>query len=249
MRMIMQTIFAIFKREFMGYFQTPVAYIFLVIFLMASGSTTFFLGHFIERNQADLHAFFSFHPWLYLFLVPAVAMRLWSEERKTGTIETLLTLPLTTLQAVLGKFLAAWVFLLVALALTSPIWLTVAFLGDPDHGAIVTSYIGSALMAGSFLAIGSYVSSTTKNQVIAFIVSLAISFIFILIGTPMILDFLAGWAPDILYNTLANFSFMTHFQFLSKGVIDIQSLVFFISVICLFLFANVMTIEWKKAND
>jgi ABC-2 type transport system permease protein len=185
-------IFTVFKRELASYFATPVAYVFIVIFLLLAGTFTFYLGNFYERGQADLQPFFNFHPWLYLFLVPAVGMRLWSEERKSGTIELLLTLPVTMWQAVVGKFLAAWAFIGIALALTFPIWITVNYLGSPDNGVIFASYVGSFLMAGAFLAIGSCISACTRNQVIAFILTVVVCFVFLLAGFPLVLNFFSA---------------------------------------------------------
>src|SRR5512147_2592582 len=194
----------VFRRELASYFATPVAYVFIVIFLVLSSAFTFYLGNFYERGQADLQPFFNFHPWLYLFLVPAVGMRLWSEERKSGTIELLLTLPVTMWQAVVGKFLAAWAFIGVALVLTFPIWLTVNYLGSPDNGVIFASYIGSFLMAGGYLAIGAAISAMTSNQVIAFVVSVVVCFLFTVSGAPIVLDFFRDWAPLLLLNTIAS---------------------------------------------
>ncbi len=191
----MSNIWSIFKRELGGYFLTPVAYVFIVVFLVMTGFFTFNVAGLFERGQADLRPFFEFHPWLYLFLIPAISMRLWAEERKTGTIELLMTLPLTMGEAVLGKFFAAWCFTGIALVLTFPTWLTVAYLGDPDHGVILASYLGSLLMAGGFLAIGSCISALTKNQVIAFIVSVVVCFLFMLSGFPAVLGFFSGWTP------------------------------------------------------
>ncbi len=185
----------LFQRELAAYFATPLAVVFIVIYLALTGVFTFYLGNFYERGQADLQPFFTFHPWLYLLLVPAIAMRLWAEERKSGTIELLLTLPVTMWQAVLGKFLAAWVFLGIALALTFPMWLTVAYLGAPDHGVIVASYIGSWLMAGAYLSVGACISALTKNQVIAFVATLVVCLLFTLAGFPLVLDAFSGWAP------------------------------------------------------
>ncbi len=190
----MAVIRSIARRELRSYFATPLAYVFIVIFLVLTGLFTFYLGGFYERGQADLAPFFNFHPWLYLFLVPAIAMRLWAEERKSGSIELLLTLPVTLWQAVLGKFLAAWLFIAVALALTFPIWITVNYLGDPDNGVIVAGYIGSLLMAGGFLAIGSCISAATRNQVVAFILTVVICFLFMLAGFPLVLDLFSGLA-------------------------------------------------------
>lgn len=238
----------ILKRELASYFATPLAYVFIIIFLALAGVFTFYMGSFFERGQADLLPFFSFHPWLYLFLVPAIAMRLWAEERKSGSIELLLTLPVTMWQAVLGKFLAAWLFCGLALSLTFPMWLTVAWLGEPDHGAIATGYLGSWLMAGGFLAIGSCVSALTKNQVIAFIVGLVVCFLFLVSGFPLVIDAFSGWAPALLVEAVASLSFMTHFEALSKGVIDLRDILFFFAVMAAWLYANTLVVEMKKAD-
>src|SRR5258707_12199053 len=191
----MHNVLVICRRELAGYFATPLAYVFIVIFLVLAGVLTFFVGDFFERSQADLQSFFTFHPWLYLVLIPALSMRLWSEERKSGTIELFLTLPVRLIEAVLGKFLAAWCFAGIALALTFPMWLTVDFLGRPDHGVIIASYLGSWLMAGAILAIGAAISAATKNQVIAFVVTAALVFVLTVAGTPTVLGLFQGWAP------------------------------------------------------
>lgn len=244
----MNIVSALFRRELRSYFATPVAYVFIVIFLVLMGTFTFYLGGLYERGQADLRPFFNFHPWLYLFLVPAIAMRLWAEERKSGSVELLMTLPITPWQAVLGKFLAAWAFTGLALALTFPIWITVNYLGEPDNGAILTGYIGSMLMAGGFLAIGSCVSATTRNQVIAFVFSVVVCFGFLLSGFPMVLDVFSGWAPQVLVDGIASLSFMTHFSNISRGVIDFRDLVFFGLLIGAFLYANTIILQWKQAD-
>jgi ABC-2 type transport system permease protein len=244
----MSGIATVFRRELASYFATPLAYIFIVIFLVLAGALTFFVGSFFERGQADLQPFFSFHPWLYLVLIPALGMRLWAEERKSGTIELLLTLPIPIGAAVVGKFLAAWAFAGIALALTFPFWVTVAWLGEPDNGVILASYIGSFLMAGGFLAIGSCLSALTKNQVIAFVITAAICFLFTVSGSSIVLGFLQGWAPEALVGTIASFSFLTHFQSIVKGVIDLRDAVFFASVIAVFLLANVVLVDLKKAD-
>ena len=244
----MNPVSVIFKRELASYFSTPVAYVFIVIFLALAGSVTFFLGNFFTRGQADLEPFFAFHPWLYLFLVPAVAMRLWAEERNTGSIELLLTLPVTQTQAVVGKFLAAWAFVGIALALTFPIWITVNYLGDPDNGVIVTSYIGSLLMAGGFLAIGSAVSAATRSQVIAFIITVVICFGLLLAGHPLVLGFAKMALPQWLVDGVASLSFITHFTSISKGVIDLRDLIFFGLLIGFFLYATSVVIDLKKAD-
>jgi len=238
----------IFKREFGAYFATPIAYVFLAIFVFMSGIFAFYLGSFFERGQADLESFFQFHPWLYLFLIPALAMRLWAEERRGGTIELLLTLPITMSQAVLGKFFAAWAFSGIALALTFPMWITVNYLGEPDNGVILASYVGSLLMAGAFLAIGACVSALTRNQVIAFIVSAVVCFGFVLSGFPLVLEFVDAWAPEFVVQAVSSFSFLSHFDAISKGVIRLTDLVFFVSLILFWLFANAVAIDVKKAG-
>ena len=237
----------IFQREFAAYFATPLAYIFIVIFLALAGLLTFRLGDFLGREQADLVPFFEFHPWLYLFLVPALSMRLWAEERRLGTIELFLTLPISMPQAVAGKFLAAWAFTTTALILTFPIWITVNYLGDPDNGVILASYLGSLLMAGAYLAIGSMISATTKNQVIAFVVTTTVCFILTLAGTPAVLDFFTNWAPAGLVEAIGNFGFLPHFQSIQRGVIDLRDVIFFATVIFFALVANAVIVDWRKA--
>ena len=239
---------AVFRREFVTYFITPLAYVFIVIFLVLAGTLTFFLGAFFDRGQADLQIFFSFHPWLYLLLVPAIAMRLWSEERKIGTIELLLTLPVSTTQAVLAKFLAAWAFTAIALALTFPLWLTVNYLGTPDNGVILASYIGSLIMAGAYLAVGACFSALTSNQVIAFVLAALVCLIFAVGGTPIVLEFFTAWAPAGVIDTIASLSFMSNFRAIARGVIDVSALVYFASVIAFFLFANVVLVDLYKAR-
>ena len=238
----------IFKREFAAYFMTPIAYVFLAIFVFLSGIFAFYLGNFFPRGQADLQAFFLFHPWLYLFLIPALAMRLWAEERRGGTIELLLTLPITMTQAVMGKFFAAWGFSAVALFLTFPVWVTVNYLGSPDNGIILAAYFGSLLMAGAFLAIGACISAMTKNQVIAFVVSAVVCLGFVLSGFPLVLEFFSVWAPEVVVETISSFSFLTHFNAISKGVIDARDLVYFLSLIAFWLFGNAVVIEIKKGQ-
>jgi len=235
-------------RELRAYFATPLAYVFIVIFLALMGVFTFYLGGFYERGQADLAPFFNFHPWLYLFLVPAIAMRLWAEERKSGSIELLMTLPVTTTDAVVGKFLAAWGFTAVALALTFPIWITVNWLGDPDNGVILAAYVGSLLMAGGFLAIGSCISAANKNQVVAFIITVVVCFVFLLAGFPLVLDFFAGWAPQAVVDRVAALSFLTHFNSISKGVIDLRDVLYFAIVIVAWLYATAIVLDLKKAD-
>lgn len=238
----------IFKRELAGYFSTPLAYIFIMIFLIANGIFTFDLGGFYLRGQADLLPFFSFHPWLYLFMVPAVAMTLWADERKTGTIELLLTLPVKLSDAVLGKFLAAWGLTGIALVLTFPIWITVNYLGEPDNGVILAAYLGSWFMAGGFLAIGSCMSATTKNSVIAFILTVSICFLFVIVGSPILLNAFPDWIPQFIVDAFAAMGFLTHFDAIAKGVLDIRDFLFFTVFIFAWLLASAIIIEMKKAN-
>jgi len=244
----MNNVNALFRRELQSYFATPVAYVFIVIFLILMGTFTFYLGGFYERGQADLAPFFNYHPWLYLFLVPAIAMRLWAEERKSGSIELLMTLPITPWQAVLGKYLAAWAFAGIALVLTFPVWITVNYLGNPDNGAILAGYFGSLLMAGGFLAIGACISATTRNQVIAFVITVVVCFGFLLAGFPLVLDLFSGWAPQALVDGIASLSFLTHFASISKGVIDVRDLVYFALLIAAFLYANTIILQLKQAD-
>jgi len=244
----MGNITAIYKRELGNYFSTPVAYVFIVIFLMLCGIFTFYLGGLFERGQADLQPFFNYLPWLYLFLIPALSMRLWAEERRSGSIELLMTLPISITQAVLGKFLAAWFFTGIALALTFPLWLTVNYLGQPDNPVILSGYIGAFLMAGGYLAIGSCISAATKNQVIAFVIAVVISFLFILSGFPFVLDFFKDWAPQEIVNAISSLSFLTHFSSITKGVIDLKDIVYFVSFIACWLAANIIVIEMKKSD-
>lgn len=244
----MNPVRAIFRRELASYFATPVAYVFIVIFLVLAGAFTFYLGGFYERGQADLQPFFNFHPWLYLFLVPAVSMRLWSEERKSGTIELLLTLPVTMWQAVLGKFLAAWAFICIALALTFPIWLTVNYLGDPDNGAILAGYLGSALMAGAFLAIGACLSAATRNQVIAFILTVVVCFVLLLAGFSLVLEAISAIFPQGVVDAVAGLSFLTHFAAIAKGVVDLRDALYFVLTIVFWLIACALVIDLRKAD-
>lgn len=238
----------IFRRELAAYFATPLAYVFIVIFLVMNGIFTFDMGGFYVRGQADLQPFFAFHPWLYLFMVPALAMGLWADERKTGTIELLLTLPIRLVDAVAGKFLAAWVLSGIALALTFPIWITVNYLGSPDNGVIIAGYLGSWLMAGAFLAVGSCMSALTRNPVIAFILSVSICFLFVAAGTPIVLNAFPGWIPQLLVDAVAAMSFLTHFESISRGVLDLRDILFFVVFIVSWLLASAIVIELKKAN-
>ncbi|HEV2098178.1 MAG TPA: ABC transporter permease subunit [Stellaceae bacterium] len=244
----MHNVLTIFRREFGSYFATPLAYVFIVIFLVMAGVLTFFIGNFFDRGQADLQPFFAFHPWLYLVLIPALSMRMWAEERKSGTIELFLTLPIRMTEAVIGKFLAAWCFAGVALALTFPFWITVNVLGHPDNGVIVASYIASWLMAGALLAIGACVSAVTKNQVIAFVVTAAIAFVFTVAGSPVVLGLLQGWAPEWLIGAVSAMSFLDHFNAITRGVLDVRDLAYFLSIMIAFLFANAILVDLEKAE-
>jgi len=244
----MNGVVTIMKRELASYFATPVAYVFIAIFLILAAAFTFYIGNFYDRGQADLTSFFTFHPWLFLFLVPSLSMRLWAEERKSGSIELLMTLPIEPWQAVLGKFLAAWLFIGIAIALTFPIWITVRYLGEPDNGVILAAYIGSFLMAGGFLAVGSCISATTKNQVIAFILSVVTCFLLLLAGFDLVLNFFSGWTPQALLDAIASLSFLTHFTNISKGVIDLRDLVYFALLIGVCLYANTVVLQLRKAD-
>jgi ABC-2 type transport system permease protein len=238
---------AVTRRELAGYFGSPVAYVFIVIFLLLCGFFTFSISHFYEFGQADLRAFFVWHPWIFLFLIPAVAMRLWADEWRTGTIELILTLPVRLTEIILGKFVAAWLFIGMALFLTFPLVLTVIYLGDPDMGSIFTAYLGSFLMAGAYLSVGSMTSSLTRNQVISFILSVVVCLFLVLAGWPPVTDVLSGWAPLWLVDIVSGFSFMSHFASMQRGVIDLRDLIYYLSVISLMLFANGVILQNRRS--
>ena len=244
----MRSLWIIARRELVGYFTSPVAYVFLVIFLLLAGFLTFTAGAFFERGEASLASFFGWHPWLYLILVPAIGMRLWSEERRAGTIELLLTLPVTTWQAITGKFLASWLFLALALALTFPVVLTVNLLGEPDNGAVFAGYVGSFLLAGAYLAITSMTSAMTRNQVVAFILAVVLCPFLILAGFNPVTDLLVRWASPAVGDTVAAFSVVTHFDGFPKAVLDSRDLVFFLSVIGFSLFVTGVIIRSHRAG-
>ena len=244
----MNGLIPILKRELLAYFRSPVAYVFIVIFLVANAGCTFLLGNYYDSQQASLELFFLFHPWLYLFLIPAVGMRLWAEERHSGTVELLLTLPVRLITAVLAKFLAAWAFIAVALVLTFPMIFTVHYLGEPDNGPIVAGYLGSLLMAGAYLAVASCTSALTKNQVISFILSVVICLVLVLLGWGGMSEALNTILPVWLTDLIAQFSFTTHFEALRRGVIDLRDLVYFLSVIGFMLLVNVVVLESRKAS-
>jgi ABC-2 type transport system permease protein len=241
-------VLVIFRRELRSYFATPLAYVFIVIFLVLASVFTFQVGGFFERGQADLQPFFRWHPWIYLVLVPAISMRLWAEERNSGSIELLMTLPVTLWQAVVAKFLAAWCFAGIAMLLTFPIWITVNYLGSPDNGAILAAYFGSWLLAGGFLAIGTCLSAATRNQVIAFVTAALVGLLFLLAGFPLVLDFVRGVLPAALVDAIASLSFLTHFDAISKGVIDLRDLVYFGALIGFWLAATALVLDMKKAE-
>jgi ABC-2 type transport system permease protein len=244
----MRNVGIIMRRELASYFATPLAYVFILIFLILANAFTFYLGGFFERGQADLQWFFYWHPWLYLFLIPAISMRLWAEERKSGSIELLMTQPVTLWEAVLGKYFAAWVFAALALALTFPMWITVNYLGRPDNGAIFAAYLGSLMLAGGYLAIGSCMSALTNNQVIAFILGVVACFVVLLAGFPLVLDAFRGWAPQWLVEAVASLSFLTHFDSIKKGVIDVRDLLYFGMMSAFFLLATSIALDLRKAQ-
>lgn len=244
---------AVLKRELKSYFESPVAYVFLVVFLMLTAFLTFAVGRYYENGQADLRAFFWWHPWVYLILVPASAMRLWAEERRSGTIELLLTMPVTLSQAILGKFLAAWAFLAIALALTFPIVITTYYLGEPDSGVIVTGYLGSFLLAGAYLSVGILTSAMTRNQVISFVLSVVICLFLLLAGWPPVTDFLVRAVQDNpglqwLLHGITSFSFMPHYESIQRGVLALRDLVYYASVIAFMLFSTQLVLENRKAG-
>lgn len=244
----MTSIGAIARRELRSYFVTPMAYVFLVIFLVLSGILTFYSGDFYERGQADLQPFFAMHPWLYLILVPALSMRMWAEEAKGGTLELLLTLPVTLVQAMLAKFVAAWLFIGLALLLTFPIWITVNYLGSPDNGVIVAGYFGSWLMAGALLAVGACLSALTRSQVVAFILTVVVCFLLILAGQPQVLDFLQGTLPRKLINGVAHLSMLRHFEAIARGVLDVRDIFYFVLSIAAWLTAGVLVLDLKRTS-
>ncbi len=237
---------AVAKRELNAYFNSAVAYVFIVIFLLLCGFFTFYVSNWFEAGQADLRAFFQWHPWIYIMLVPAIAMRLWAEEKRLGTLEIVLTLPLRPSQVILGKFIAAWLFLGLALALTFPMVLTVIYLGQPDMGAIACGYLGSFLMAGAFLGIGTATSAMTGNQVVSFILAVVLCLFFILAGYPPTINILSGWAPLWLVKALENISFISHFASVSRGVVDLRDVLYFLSFMILGLYCNSLLLAWQR---
>jgi len=243
----MRNILIVAGRELAAYFATPVATVFIVIFLILQGAMTFNLGNFFERGQADLNPFFTFIPWVFLLLIPAITMRLWAEERRQGTIELLLTLPITQGQAVLGKFLAAWAFCAIALLLTFPFVITVNLLGRPDNGVIASGYVGALLVAGAFLSVGSAMSAVTRNQVIALVLAVAVCFIFAVASYPLVTEFLSKNTP-VLAEIARRFAVLDRYQAFTRGVVSLRDLVFFASFIGFWLFLNTVLVDQRKAD-
>lgn len=244
----MNAVTALARRELWSYFVTPVAYVFMVIFLVLAGTLTFYSGDFYDRGLADLQPFFDMHPWLYLVLVPAVTMSMWAEERASGTLELLFSLPVSISQAVLGKFLAAWAFIGICLILTFPIWITVNYLGDPDNGVILAGYVGSWLMAGAFIAIGACMSTATRSQIVAFILTASICFLLLLIGQPQVLDFFQDSVPPKLIGAMGQLSIARHANAIARGVLDLRDLVYFFATIVAWLGASVVVLDLKRTR-
>lgn len=243
----MSGFYAVFKRELKSYFTTPVAYVFLIVFLFFSGYLTFKYGFYSVR-QADMQTFFMNMPLLFVFMIPAVSMRLWAEERRVGSIELLLTLPITIMQAVLGKFCAAWLFIVIALALTFPMVITVCYLGDPDVGLIITGYLGTVLMAGGFLSIGSFFSIITKNQVISFVLSVVACAVLVYAGMPSTLNYFSTFLPAGLVSAIGGLSFQVHFESIQKGMLEFKDFSYFILLIIGWIFASAYILDERKAN-
>jgi ABC-2 type transport system permease protein len=244
----LKTVAIILRRELASYFATPIAYVVLVSFLFLTNLFAFSFGQLFERGQADLTPFFTFLPWLYLFLIPSVTMRLWAEERRNGTIELLLTQPVTLWEAVLGKFFAAWLFVGIALTLTFPIWITVNYLGNPDNGAIFAAYLGSLFVAGGFLAIGSFASTMTKNQLIAALIAEILCFLLLIAGYPAAIDWFQSWAPQWLVQGIASLSFLAHFESIAKGVLDLRDVLYYALVAIFFLLASTVVLDARKSK-
>jgi len=238
------------KRELRAYFTSPVAYVFIIIFLLLNGFFTFMVGGFFERGEASLaNCFFMWHPWFYLFLVPAVGMKLWADERRVGTLELLLTMPLAPWEAIVGKFIASWLFLGLALGLTFPIVLTVNYLGSPDNGVIFAAYVGSWLMAGTYLAVSCITSAITRSQVVSFIISVVACLFLILAGFPPVINLLQNltnwqWLVDVI----TSFSVITHFDGFQKGVLDSRDIIFFLSVIGFSLFTTSVILRTHRTT-
>ena len=244
----MRNAFIIAGRELDSYFSTPLAYVFLVIFTAAAGALPFFAGGFFSHRQADLSSFFSYHPWLFLALIPAIGMRLWAEERRSGTIEMLMTMPISTGEAVAGKFAAGWAFAAIALVCTAPIWISVNFLGSPDNGVIVANYVASFLLAGALLAISACVSALTRNQVIAFVISIAVCAVLLIGGTDLAVASMRTTMPAAIVDLILNLSFLPHLSTIGNGVLDLRDVLYFLSFIALCLFINSQIVEMKRGE-
>jgi ABC-2 type transport system permease protein len=238
---------AVFKREIRSYFESPVAYVFLVVFLALTGFLTFSASQFYERQAADLQPFFFWHPWVYLLLVPAATMGMWAEERRRGSIELLLTMPITLMQAIVGKFLAAWLFIVIALALTFPIVVTTMYLGKPDMGVVTCGYIGSALLAGACVSIGMFTSSLTRSQVISFVLAMVLCLLLIIAGWPPVTGIFVKWAPNWLVEGVAAFSLMPHFESMQRGVLDARDVVYYASLIVFMTAATQVLLDNRKS--
>lgn len=239
---------AIYRRELLAYLTTPTAYVFVAVFLFAIGLFTFQVGGFFEARRADLNAFFAFHPWIFMVFLPAVSMRLWAEETRSGAVELLMTLPAPTWSLVLGKFLAAWTIAAVALLLTIPLWITVNVLGSPDNAAIFTAYLASLLMAGAYIAIGSAMSALTPAQVVAFVLAVLISFLLTALGLPLVLDFFSSVVGGAVAETVARFSIMHHFDAAQRGVVEFRSIFYFVSLIALSLGFTALAVDARRGG-
>lgn len=243
-----KSMLAVARREALSYLTTPTAYVFIAVFLFAMGLFTFQVGGLFESRRADLVAFFGFHPWLFIVFLPAIAMRLWSEESRSGAIELLLTLPAPTWALVLGKFLAAWVTAGAALFMTTPLWITISWLGSPDHAAIFTGYLASFLMAGAFIAIGSAMSALTPAQIVAFVLAVLLGFLLTALGLPLVSDFFSGLVGGGVSEVIASFSILHHFEAAQRGVIELRSVFYFLSLIALFLAMTALAVDARRGG-
>ncbi len=239
---------AVYRRELLSYVTTPTAYVFVAVFLFAIGLFTFQIGGFFGERRADLMAFFGFHPWLFMIFLPAIAMRLWAEESRSGALELLLTLPAPTWSLVVGKFLAAWSVAGVALLLTAPLWITVNILGSPDNAAIFTAYLASLLMAGAYIAIGSVMSALTQAQIVAFVLAVLVSFLMTALGLPMVLDFFSDVIGGGTAEAIARFSLLHHFDAAQRGVVEFRSVFYFLSVIALCLGCTTLAVDARRGG-
>jgi ABC-2 type transport system permease protein len=239
---------AIYRRELLSYLTTPTAYVFVAVFLFAIGLFTFQIGGFFDARRADLTSFFAFHPWIFMVFLPAVAMRLWAEESRSGAIELLMTLPAPTWSLVLGKFLAAWTIAAAALLLTTPLWITVNLLGSPDNAAIFTAYLASLLMAGAYIAIGSAMSAITQAQIVAFVLAVLVSFLLTALGLPLVLDFFNEFVPGAVAEAIARFSILHHYDAAQRGVVEFRSIFYFGSLIALCLGFTALAVDARRGG-